>query len=289
MGKDSKNETRKKDIERVKQFRLLDDIFMKVVLKDNIEAVQLIVRIVLGRDDIEVIEVKTQEELTNLYGHSVRLDVLARDSTGKLFNLEIQRDANGAGEKRARYHLGTVDTLNLPAGSDYEQLNETYIIFITEKDFFSQGLPIYTIERIIQETGETFNDGSHILYVNGAFVGENEIGKLMADFREKDPKKMYYKPLADKVWYFKSTEGGLDSVCKIIEEVRNEGIQIGIEQGIEQGIERGIEQGSMLARKQMIEALLKFNTETSLLNAEQFKGLQITQEEIIAARTRMKN
>ena len=102
----------------------------------NIPAVQLIVRIILGRPDIEVVDVKTQEELTSLFGHSVRLDVLARSRDSKRINLEIQRSEEGASPKRARFHLSAVDWHSLPPGEDYGRLPETYIIFITENDIY---------------------------------------------------------------------------------------------------------------------------------------------------------
>ena len=46
---------------------------------------------------------------------------------------------------------------------------ETYIIFITSNDVLKGGLPIYTIERTIQETGALFKDKAHIVYVNGSY------------------------------------------------------------------------------------------------------------------------
>lgn len=51
-------------------------------------------------------------------------------------------------------------------------------------------LPIYTIDRMIKETKKDFYDGSHIYYVNGAYQGEDEVGKLMHDFREKKVEDM---------------------------------------------------------------------------------------------------
>lgn len=45
-----------------------------------------------------------------------------------------------------------------------------------------KGEPIYRVERKILETDEFFDDGSHILYVNGAYRGDSDIGKLMHDF-----------------------------------------------------------------------------------------------------------
>ena len=51
-------------------------------------------------------------------------------------------------------------------GDQYQELNETYVIFITENDVLGANLPIYHVDRIIRETGKMFNDESHIIYVN---------------------------------------------------------------------------------------------------------------------------
>ena len=49
-------ERRIRDMERIRELRLLDDIFMKVVLKENIEGVQDIIRVILNRQDIVVLK-----------------------------------------------------------------------------------------------------------------------------------------------------------------------------------------------------------------------------------------
>ena len=138
MEEKRKKEHRVRDIERIMKFRLLDDIFMKEVLRGNINGVQDIIRIILRRDDITVREVTIQDELSNLVGHGVRVDVLARDERGKFYDIEIQRAGSGAGAKRARYNLGAVDWHKLPPGEDYDKLAETWIIFITETDVFRE-------------------------------------------------------------------------------------------------------------------------------------------------------
>ena len=168
-----KSKHRLRDVERIKMFRLLDDVFMKEVLRGNIAGVQDIVQTLLKRKDMEVVEVQTQDELSNLVGHSVRLDILARDSRGKYYNIEIQRSESGTEPKRARFHLSAVDWHKFPSGASYEELAETWIIFITETDVFRKNLPVYTIDRVVRETGELFNDEAHILYANGAYVGGN--------------------------------------------------------------------------------------------------------------------
>ena len=35
-----------------------------------------------------------------------------------------------------------------------QELNETYVIFITENDVLGENLPIYHVDRIIRETGK---------------------------------------------------------------------------------------------------------------------------------------
>ena len=44
------------------------------------------------------------------------------------------------------------------------------------------GRPIYRIERTVQETGESFGDGTHILYVNAQMKDDTALGQLMHDF-----------------------------------------------------------------------------------------------------------
>ena len=264
MADKKKRGHRLRDMERIKKFRLMDDIFMKEVLRGNLAGVQDIIQTILKRNDIEVIEVQTQDELSNLVGHGVRLDILARDSRGKYYNIEIQRSDSGAEPKRARFNLSALDWHKFPASAKYEELAETWIIFITETDVLGDNLPVYTVDRVILETGKLFNDEGHILYVNGAYVGDDAIGRLMADFRETDPKKMHFPSLADRVQYFKNTEGGVKSMCRIMEEVREETREED--------------------RNQMIAILLMNNTEYDLLYDKRFKGLDITQEEIDAAK-----
>ncbi len=71
------------DLERLKSLRYMDDDFMTVCLADNFEGVELILRIVLGREDIKIKSVRTQELMKNLQGRSAVLDVHAIDSTDK--------------------------------------------------------------------------------------------------------------------------------------------------------------------------------------------------------------
>ncbi len=214
-----KNEERQKRLrEKIARFRLFDDDFMTRVFEDDLKLTEFLLSIILQRRDLEVIESNTQVVQKSLTGRSVKLDIKAKDKTGKLYNIEIQRENKGADEKRARYHSAILDTNTLMTNEDFDKLPETYVIFITEHDIFKCGFPLYHINRKIEENGMTFCDLSHIIYVNGEYKGNDAIGDLMHDFLCADPDEMRYKLLAEKAGRFKKTEKGARRMCKIMEE-----------------------------------------------------------------------
>ena len=110
-------------------------------------------------------------------------------------------------------------------GDEYQALPENYVIFITENDVIKGGLPIYHVERVITETGNLFGDDSHIIYVNSMVKDETALGQLMHDFWCTDADDMHYSILADRVRYFKEETEGIESMCKAMEEMRNDAVK----------------------------------------------------------------
>lgn len=138
------------DLQRLRGFRLLDDDFMSKVFEDK-DCVEFLLQIILKRDDLKVTSVSSQYVIKNLQGRSVRLDILAVDRQNQVYNIEIQRDDKGAGVKRARYNSSLIDANVTEPGEQYQNLNETYVVFITENDVLGENLPIYHVDRIIRE------------------------------------------------------------------------------------------------------------------------------------------
>lgn len=213
------NEKQKELLEKIKEFRLFDDDFMSKVFENNYECIELLLHIIMEMPDLKVTEARTQYSIKNLLGRSVRLDIDAVDTVGKKYNIEVQRADKGAGVKRARYNSSVIDANSLIPGSDFEDLPETYVIFITENDVLGGNEPIYHIERVVKETGLDFEDEEHIIYVNGAYRGDTPLGKLMHDFSCKNPNDMHFKLLADKTRYYKEDEKGVAAMCKIMEDL----------------------------------------------------------------------
>ena len=215
------------DLQRLRGFRLLDDDFLTKCFEGDTASIELVLQIVLEKPDLKVLDVRTQVFVENLLNRSVRLDILATDSTGAKLNVEVQRSDKGAGRKRARYNSSMMDANLLKKGEDFDKLPETWAIFITENDVMGKGLPLYPIERCFLGTGERFEDGSHILYVNGAYRGDTPIGKLMHDFSCIDAADMYYGTLADRVRFFKESKEGIEIMCRAMEDMRNQTLKEG--------------------------------------------------------------
>ena len=205
-------------LEIVRQLRLIDDTFFAVCFEQDIELTELILRIILEKDDLEVTYVKTQHAIRGLGGHSALLDALAKDSSGKTYNIEVQRSNQGAIPQRARYYGSLIDSQSLREGEEYKDLHETYVIFITEHDVMKGNLPIYHVDRMVRETGQPFCDGSCIIYVNASFIDDTPLGRLMQDFLCSDPRRMNYDLLSRKSSYFKETETGVKKMCKLVQD-----------------------------------------------------------------------
>lgn len=219
-------EKRKEYEEDLKKLRPIDDIFMREIFRNNIPLIQLVLRIITGISDLIITEEITQYDMKRLLGaRSLCLDVLGKDSLDRIYNMEIERSKDGAKPKRARYHSSSMDIEFLDKNQDFDELPTTYTIFITEKDVYGKGKPIYEIERVNKTINEPFNDGEHILYVNGAYENaqdNSDIAKLLHDFRCSDADDMYIDLMADSTRYFKEKSEGADHMCDIIERRANE-------------------------------------------------------------------
>ena len=209
--------------ELVNELTLFDDDLMSRVFDKNIKATELLLRIILGKK-VKVISVTGQNEMKNhqVGGRNITLDVDAMDENGEEIDIEVQGDSEGAHVRRARYHSSMVDSRMLKEGHAFRELKDSYVIFIYKHDKFRKGLPLYHVDRYVGETNEQFRDGSHIIYVNGNYKGNDEIGQLMQDFQEKNPECMHYTELAESVKHFKEKEGGREEMSEIVERYGDE-------------------------------------------------------------------
>lgn len=108
-------------LDRIERLRLLDDTFISVVFDDK-ECAEFLIRQLLDDLSLNVVSVTTQKEMKYLNGRSIRLDIHAIDSNGKVYDIEVERSHSRATPKRVRYNASIMDSYITEPGDDYENL-----------------------------------------------------------------------------------------------------------------------------------------------------------------------
>ena len=125
-----------------------------------------------------------------------------------------------------------MDADALDKDTGFEELPETFVIFITPGDAIGGGRPLHRIERTVEETGRRFGDGTHIVYVSSSLAQrDTELGMLMHDLACTDPKDMHYEVLRKRVSYLKDTKEGITQMGNefdmILRDVRDRSLDEG--------------------------------------------------------------
>lgn len=96
----------------------------------------------------------------------------AKDEASTHYNVEMQVARQPLG-RRSRYYHSQIDMEMLLSGRSYEELSDSYVIFLCDYDPFGQKKYRYTFDMICHEnTGICLKDGSHTVILST--VGENE-------------------------------------------------------------------------------------------------------------------
>ncbi len=111
-----------------------------------------------------------------------------------------------------------------------------------------------------------FDDGSHIIYVNGSYKGEGDLAKLIEDFHQKNPANMHYKVLSDGVKHFKEKEEGRETMCDSVEKYAEEVSQERVGKEMSESV-KNLMEGMHISMEQAIKLLgLKGTTKDYVLS-----------------------
>ena len=252
---------------------LADNFIFCKLMSTNLDLCQDLLEVLLNIkiDHLKLANAEqTMQETFDARG--VRLDVYAKDDK-RIFDIEIQTTKKKNLQKRSRYYQGIIDVDNLPMGIDYDQLKETYIIFLCLDDIFGKDLPVYTFENICVENNEIkLNDGCHKIFFNASkcdkmenedaksffelLKGSKSDSKLANRFKEKIA---YLKQNLDLRRQYMVWALALEEEKQIArEEAREEGLAEGLAEGREAGRKQGLAEGRTEgARQQAVETATK--------------------------------
>ena len=252
---------------------LMDDAYFTKYFDGSTECASLMLSVLLGRKDLKVTKATTQKWIEGGDKRSVKLDIYARDGSGRIYDVEIQRARKGAGRRRARFYSAMLDADYLDQGGKFKELPESYVIFITERDAIGKGRAMYRIDRRIDGTFEDFGDGTHILYVSTDLAERNtDLGKLMHDLRCPDPERMHYKALRERARYLKRSEEGIGEMAGEFDRILNAKVK----EAVKETRESSLKEGARTTARTMIE-----DGSLPLSKIAKFSGLSIGEVESI--------
>ncbi len=260
-GKASIKTTIKTPIKPLEEQTIKDNFLFEAVMKDGDNCKQFI-ELVLGKK-ISLLRIIDSEK-SIFYRpeyHGVRLDVYVEDDAGASYNIEMQVSYDST-ELRARYYHSQMDMELLLSGHDYDELPDTYVIFICDYDPLQQGKFVYNIESKCKELPEyEYKDGVHTIFLSTKGKNRDDVSPEIVKFLEyvhadlpdstRDFKSEYVRRLQDSVGKIKddrdrraeymTTEVTLRKLYKDGQKAgREEGEAIGEARGVAIGEATGI-------------------------------------------------
>ena len=160
-----------------------DNYMFGSVMMENDNCRQLLERVLeMPISQVEVIKEKSMIYHPKCKG--VRLDVYAKDENNTHYDVEMQLLKRDALPKRSRYYHSQMDMELLTSGAKYENLPNTYVIFICDFDPFSDGKYRYRFQNVCRETGRKLGDGAETIFLSTRGKNPDEVSEELVSFLE---------------------------------------------------------------------------------------------------------
>ena len=155
----------------MKEFETLtfcDDFMFRKVMTQYEEICRQIVELCIGRKVHEICYKEGQKTMKVLpEGKGIRLDVYLEDEDRTLYDLEMQATEKPLPGKRMRYYSGMMDINALEQGQNYEQLPDSYVVFICRFDPFRERRPVYEFRMRDRENHDLLlGDGTTLILIS---------------------------------------------------------------------------------------------------------------------------
>ena len=102
-------------------------------------------------------------------------------------------------------------------GDKFRELEDLYVVYISEFDVFHGGYTKYHVDSVVRETGKKVKDGLERVFVNTEIKDGTELSELMTCFLEKEVDNPNFPEFSKRMKFLKHEKGGLDAVCDVME------------------------------------------------------------------------
>ena len=237
-----------------KIYPFTNDVIFEAVMQD-VRIARKIISTILNRKVVKIKNYSTQKDKkTSKTAHGVRFDLYFEDDNA-VYDVEMQNSSAYALGRRCRYYQSMIDSDILKVGENYNNLKDSYIIFLCTYDPFGRALPIYTFESVCtseptltMKNTLKLDTGAKIVICNALAYNKtsNDLhGLLKYLATHKVTKDNAFIEQIDEAVQFANGNEKVRSAAMIsdfkLQDAKQEGIAIGMEQGIQRGIQRGQE------------------------------------------------
>ncbi len=167
-------------IKSYKELTFTDDFMFCNILQSSPDICKDLVELILNRKVASINMPETQKSVRiSPDSKGVRFDVYFEDED-TIYDIEMQTTMRHNIPRRSRYYQGVADINQIRSGTDYSELKNSYIIFISTFDMFGLGLPIYTFSNVCSENNAlALDDGTFKVFINATSRQTN----ISQDFR----------------------------------------------------------------------------------------------------------
>ena len=205
----------------IARLNLMDNGFFQKVMQDT-ESCEEMLQILLQMPNLKVLTNQIERNIPNMTGHSVTLDLICEDDNGNIINVEVQKSNDTNHQKRVRYNMACMDTLSIDKGTNYSNLPDLYVVFISSFDMFKEQETIYHVQRIIRKSGTFVENGTHEIYVNTKIDDGSDIAQLMQYFKNSNGIHPLFPKLSKQIHYYKEIPEGVNNMVDVWEEYADE-------------------------------------------------------------------
>ena len=225
--------------ETADNLRIIDDaLFRLMAEKDSV--CQEILRTLLDMPSLNVVNVTAQSVVKSLH-REVILDAFCILENGEYINVEMQKGSGNDDVARTRFHAAALTSAYTPKGTDFADVPQVTILYITEYDALNNGQAVTHVKRCMK--------------TKSGFVPV---------YAFEDAK---FPEISKAVKYFKETEGGRSEVCKTVENYARSYAEEAVAEGRAEERLEAIK--NMLKQSYTKEAILNLNyTEKEIQMAE---------------------
>ena len=141
---------------------ITDDFVFCSVMTSSEELCREMAERILGRKIGKIVRLDKQKSIqTTPDGKGVRFDVYFEDDRDTAYDVEMQNANEKNLPHRARYYQSMIDMEQMEKGMQYEEMKNSYVIFICMFDPFGMDLQKYTIKSICKAALQTqYEDGT---------------------------------------------------------------------------------------------------------------------------------